>query len=448
MGRPLGGGDEWKVGKGGDPMSMRVCLGPVVRQAARAVGTRRPAPSPATDPTPRPSLHAHTHTPLVLPNRNSGVLRVEFDDGDVYVWSKVTTSINNLVLGKIYIDHGGIMRVRGLSSGLTMRVRFKETGIFDRDPRQVGALGFACRGLAAAVPFLAGFPPERGVALGRRALAALLRCWSCLLGGWEEGEGGRIAGRASGEPAPGARLATARPPPPALPQVRGVMERGEQRLDRPSLSGHWDSNLEAELEDGRVVELWRKNAPPREPTRYNLTTFAIQLNEQTPDTRRAAPTDCRRRPDQHCLELGEYDEVRGPEGRPGCSHPAGTRARAHACVFLGAETSRAALPGGAGGGGLCARRPPTPRLPALPERPRTISAADPMPPPLPLTNKQASKQTHVQTKQTASQANSEKQRLEIKQRAARKAAERGEPLRPRWFEHMASAKPGEEPSYR
>lgn len=92
------------------------------------------------------------------------------------------------------------------------------------------------------------------------------------------------------------------------------MERGDQRLDRPSLSGHWDTSLEAELEDGRVVVLWRKNAPPREPTRYNLTTFAIQLNEQTPDTERAAPTDCRRRPDQHCLELGEYDTVRLEKG--------------------------------------------------------------------------------------------------------------------------------------
>eukprot|EP00887_Chlorella_sp_A99_P000569 scaffold17.g569.t1 len=32
------------------------------------------------------------------------------------------------------------------------------------------------------------------------------------------------------------------------------------------------------------------------------------------------------------------------------------------------------------------------------------------------------------------EANAEKQRLEHKQRAARKAAERGEPLRPRWFD--------------
>lgn len=62
--------------------------------------------------------------------------------------------------------------------------------------------------------------------------------------------------------------------------------------------------------DAQVL-LWRKNPPAKEPTRYNLTAFSILLNEVVPGTEGlAAPTDCRRRPDQHCLELGEYDEVR------------------------------------------------------------------------------------------------------------------------------------------
>ena len=66
------------------------------------------------------------------------MLRLRFADGDAYAWNKVITSINNLILGKIYIDHGGIMKVRNLGTGLTARIRFKETGmIFDRDPRQV-----------------------------------------------------------------------------------------------------------------------------------------------------------------------------------------------------------------------------------------------------------------------------------------------------------------------
>jgi hypothetical protein len=43
--------------------------------------------------------------------RPEGLMRLSFADGDVYQWNKVTTSINNLILGKIYIDHGGIMKV-------------------------------------------------------------------------------------------------------------------------------------------------------------------------------------------------------------------------------------------------------------------------------------------------------------------------------------------------
>jgi len=45
--------------------------------------------------------------------------------------------------------------------------------------------------------------------------------------------------------------------------------------------------------------------------RYNMTKFAMMLNEITPPglERKVAPTDCRLRPDQHALEEGIYDQV-------------------------------------------------------------------------------------------------------------------------------------------
>ena len=49
----------------------------------------------------------------------AGVLRLRFVDGDTYTWNKVVTSINNLILGKIYIDHGGIMKVSVRAQGRT-----------------------------------------------------------------------------------------------------------------------------------------------------------------------------------------------------------------------------------------------------------------------------------------------------------------------------------------
>lgn len=50
---------------------------------------------------------------------------------------QVNSSINNLIIGKIYIDHGGIMRIRS-NSGLVARLKFHETGMLTREAHLVG----------------------------------------------------------------------------------------------------------------------------------------------------------------------------------------------------------------------------------------------------------------------------------------------------------------------
>eukprot|EP00246_Nothoceros_aenigmaticus_P014374 TRINITY_DN5423_c0_g1_i2.p1 TRINITY_DN5423_c0_g1~~TRINITY_DN5423_c0_g1_i2.p1 ORF type:complete len:322 (+),score=38.86 TRINITY_DN5423_c0_g1_i2:1-966(+) len=65
-----------------------------------------------------------------------GTLTLEFQDGEVFKWSKVTTSIYNLILGKLYCDHYGTMRIQG-NSGLSCKLKFKEQSIIDRNPHQV-----------------------------------------------------------------------------------------------------------------------------------------------------------------------------------------------------------------------------------------------------------------------------------------------------------------------
>uniref|UniRef100_A0A2P2KF09 PH domain-containing protein n=1 Tax=Rhizophora mucronata TaxID=61149 RepID=A0A2P2KF09_RHIMU len=65
-----------------------------------------------------------------------GVLTLEFDDGEVFQWSKVTTSIYNLILGKLYCDHYGTMRVIG-NRDYSCKLKFKEQSIIDRNPHQV-----------------------------------------------------------------------------------------------------------------------------------------------------------------------------------------------------------------------------------------------------------------------------------------------------------------------
>ncbi|GJN23587.1 hypothetical protein PR202_gb11250 [Eleusine coracana subsp. coracana] len=64
-----------------------------------------------------------------------GVLTLEFDDGEVFQWSKVTTSIYNLILGKLYCDHYGTMRIQG-NGEYSCKLKFKEQSIIDRNPHQ------------------------------------------------------------------------------------------------------------------------------------------------------------------------------------------------------------------------------------------------------------------------------------------------------------------------
>lgn len=65
-----------------------------------------------------------------------GILTLKFDDGEVFQWTKVTTSIYNLILGKLYVDHYGTMRIQG-NRELSIKLKFKEQSIIDRNPHQV-----------------------------------------------------------------------------------------------------------------------------------------------------------------------------------------------------------------------------------------------------------------------------------------------------------------------
>lgn len=142
------------------------------------------------------------------------------------------------------------------------------------------------------------------------------------------------------------------------------------------------------------------------------STCSIKLNELTPGLEsKVAPTDCRLRPDQHCLELGLYDQVSGK--------PRGVR---HAWDGCGAAPRQCTS-------GLALLRRRMRQCHATPRPIFTLCLHTCLP--------------HWQLSPPAAnripiapclQANSEKQRLEHKQRAARKAAERGDPIRPRWFD--------------
>jgi hypothetical protein len=56
------------------------------------------------------------------------------------------------------------------------------------------------------------------------------------------------------------------------------------------------------------VTLWRRYAATISPSNFNLTPFALTLNQLTPDLPDfLCPTDSRLRPDQRAMEDGQYD---------------------------------------------------------------------------------------------------------------------------------------------
>lgn len=99
-------------------------------------------------------------------------------------------------------------------------------------------------------------------------------------------------------------------------QVNGVVEdlSGKKAA---TVSGKWDDRLYYTISDGSSKSkendptlLWERNKPPVNLTRYNLTSFAITLNELTPGLKeKLPPTDSRLRPDQRHLENGEYEKA-------------------------------------------------------------------------------------------------------------------------------------------
>ncbi|XP_050276411.1 oxysterol-binding protein-related protein 1D [Quercus robur] len=164
-----------------------------------------------------------------------GVLTLQFEDGETFQWSKVTTSIYNIILGKIYCDHYGTMRIKG-SGNYSCKLKFKEQSIIDRNPHQVH-----------------GFVQDDST--GEKV--------AMLVGKWDE----------------------------AMYYVLG---------DPTTKPKGYDPMTEAVL-------LWERDKYVTK-TRYNLSPFAITLNELTPGlSEKLPPTDSRLRPDQRHLENGEYE---------------------------------------------------------------------------------------------------------------------------------------------
>uniref|UniRef100_A0ACD5TMX9 Uncharacterized protein n=1 Tax=Avena sativa TaxID=4498 RepID=A0ACD5TMX9_AVESA len=169
----------------------------------------------------------------------SGVLTLEFDDGETFQWSKVTTTINNLIIGRVYCHHHGVMNISG-NRKYSCKLMFKEQSFLERNPCQVQ-----------------GFVKD---ADGTKVAS--------LMGKWDE-------------------------------SMYCIVSDDASKL-----------NSHISHQSAGATLLWEKNEPPPDPTRYNLSSFAITLNELIPGLKeKLPPTDSRLRPDQRHLENGEYEKA-------------------------------------------------------------------------------------------------------------------------------------------
>ncbi|KAG5067149.1 hypothetical protein JHK86_010880 [Glycine max] len=132
------------------------------------------------------------------------------DKGIRFISEKVTTSIYNLILGKVYCVHYGTMRVEGNRDYLC-KIKFKEQSIIDRNPHQI-----------------------HGVVEDKKG-----RTVATLFGTWDE----------------------------SLHYVIG---------------GNSGKGKGSSYVSSKPHVLWKRSPTPEYQTRYNLTQFAITLNEITP----------------------------------------------------------------------------------------------------------------------------------------------------------------------
>ncbi|KAF6212191.1 hypothetical protein GE061_012712 [Apolygus lucorum] len=67
----------------------------------------------------------------------SGDIHLKFNCGNHYVWNKVTSTLHNLIIGKMWIDQEGDMDIKCFTNGFSCKVSFKSPGYFGGEPHKV-----------------------------------------------------------------------------------------------------------------------------------------------------------------------------------------------------------------------------------------------------------------------------------------------------------------------
>lgn len=196
------------------------------------------------------------HADLILPREMVKTSGVEYptleeegaEKGDRvvehYSWKKVTTNVSGFILGSPTIDHYGDMVVKNHRTGDTCTLTFKPRGWRGKDAFEIS-----------------GYVKDASGVIEYE-----------IAGRWNSQLIARAVGAGSGFLHPDATLSG----PTSPSQAR------------------------------EYILLWRNSEKP--PAPFNLTPFAITLNDCPSDLRQnLCITDCRLRVDQRAFELGKYE---------------------------------------------------------------------------------------------------------------------------------------------
>jgi len=186
-----------------------------------------------------------------------------------YTWRKVTTVVNNLIVGRPWIDNYGDMVITNHRTGDTCVLTFKARGWRGQDEYVIEGHVLDAQGN---------------------------KMWE-VGGRWDQRLVARrpdTKGRVVDEP---------------IDDDAALAESADHSQHNPTMRSPSSlSQGSSKKPKKHVLLLWRRAPMPNPPVPFNLTPFAVTLNE-LPDGLRPLlpPTDSRLRPDQRAMEEGKYD---------------------------------------------------------------------------------------------------------------------------------------------
>ena len=77
-------------------------------------------------------------SPCLIPS--PGIAHIEFPKtGHHYTWRKVTTTVHNIIVGKLWVDNHGEMDITNHKTGDNCHLKYSAYSYFSREtPRKVG----------------------------------------------------------------------------------------------------------------------------------------------------------------------------------------------------------------------------------------------------------------------------------------------------------------------